>query len=148
MQRFLLTGLCLLICGSANAAWQLGAGIADEIDGRPAGVGTVGWLSHQAHPWEVLAGYIGTREPRVAEQVPNAFFGAVSKRFAGERWFASSGLAYVSVDNEVLSGRFQFLTGAGFAGAHWTLSLRHLSNAGTNGRNRGETFLLLERRLK
>lgn len=122
----------------------MGAGFADEVDSRHAGVGTLAWLSREQHPWEVLGGYIGRRHVPGADSVPNAYFGALSKRIAGRHWFVSSGIAYVSVDNEVLSGRFQFLTGAGYTDRRWSLSLRHLSNAGTNGRNRGETLLLLE----
>ncbi len=144
MQRLLFAALLTVACLPAKAAWQLGAGLADSIDGEHAGVGTLGWLSDERHPWELLGGYIGRRHIAGADSVPNAFFGALSKRIAGKHWFLSSGIAYVSVDNEVLSGRFQFLTGAGYAEERWNLSLRHLSNAGTNGRNRGETFLLLE----
>jgi hypothetical protein len=147
VQRILLAALLALASQPANADWRLGAGLADEIDGEHAGVGSIAWLSDARHPWELLVGYIGRRHVSGADSVPNAFFGALSKRFTARRWFISSGIAYVSVDNDVLSGRFQFLTGAGRAGKRWSLSLRHLSNAGTNGRNRGETFLLLERKL-
>lgn len=143
MQRLLLAALLAVASLPANANWRIGAGLADEVNAAHAGVGTIGWLSRGQHPWELLGGYIGRRhEP--ADSVPNAYFGALSKRIAGQHWFVSSGIAYVSVDNDVLSGRFQFLTGAGYDGERWSVSLRHLSNAGTSGRNRGETFLLLE----
>ncbi len=144
MCRILLIPLLLLLASPLHAGPRLGVGVADEVDGKPAGMATVGWLTSHAHPWEVLGGYIAKRRNVHHADVPDAIFVALSRRLQGERWFASAGIAHVDEDNEVLSGHFQFLTGAGYAGDDWSLSLRHLSNASTAGRNRGETFLLVE----
>jgi hypothetical protein len=72
------------------------------------------------------------------------FWISASKRLTWNKWFVQSGIAYADVDNEVLSNHFQFQTGLGYDFGRFALSLRHLSNANTGGRNRGETFLLLD----
>ena len=58
--------------------------------------------------------------------------------------FAQGGIAYADVDNDVLSNHFQFQTGIGYDFGRVSISLRHLSNANTGGRNRGENLLLLD----
>ena len=131
--------LCLL-APAAHADNELGVGYAQAIDGEPAPVLTLSHTTHHRHAWEFLVGYVGQRR----EQVPDALLLAASKRVAWGPWFISGGVAWVSEDNEVLSGHGQFMTGAGWRGERWTLSVRHLSNADTGGRNRGETFLLLQ----
>ena len=73
-------------------------------------------------------------------------FVAISKRFVLRRWFVSAGIAAIDRDSDVLSGHGQFYTGAGYSTGAWTLSVRHISNGDTGGRNRGETFALLEYR--
>lgn len=77
---------------------------------------------------------------------PVTMFAAVSKRLAWHGWFVSGGIAVIDRDSDILYGHGQFYTGAGYATGAWTLSLRHISNGDTGGRNRGETFALLEYR--
>ena len=127
----------------AQAAWQVGAGPVDEIDGEGSWLGTVAWLTPGEHPWEFIAGYIDGRDAP-AIRTPGVAWISASKRFTWNGWFAQGGIAYADVDNEVLSNHFQFQTGVGYDFGRLSLSLRHLSNANTGGRNRGETFLLLD----
>lgn len=139
--RVISAGLLLLLLGSGacaqDAQWRLGAGVADAIDGRASPVLV---LALRPTPrWEAMAGYIGRRPG-----VPDTTFLAASRRLQRGRWFASAGLAWVSEDNAVLSGHVQAMTGIGLELGRGAVSLRHLSNGGTRGRNRGETFLLLE----
>jgi hypothetical protein len=132
--------LLLMLGGGAcagEARWRVGAGVADEIDGRASPV-----LALAVRPgprWEAMLGYIGRRPG-----VPDALFVAGSRRLQRGPWFASAGLAWVSEDNAVLSGHVQAMTGVGLELRHGAVSLRHLSNGGTGGRNRGETFVLFE----
>ena len=105
---------------------------------------TVSYLTEGKHPWEFMLGHIFRRSSSSAVPTPGVDFVSVSKRLTWRRWFVSGGLAWVSADNEVLSGHGQFHTGAGWRGERWTFSLRHLSNANTEGRNRGETFMLAQ----
>lgn len=136
---------CLLLIvagtGACRAGVRVGIGIADEIDGMTAPAATVSWSSAQRHPWELVGGWVRGRN---GATMPDAFFVGAGRRLSWRRWSVSGGVAWVSVDNDVLSGHGQFLTGVAYDVGRMRLGLRHLSNASTNGRNRGETLLLLE----
>ncbi|GGA31731.1 acyloxyacyl hydrolase [Dyella nitratireducens] len=43
---------------------------------------------------------------------------------------------------EALSSAFEFTTTLGYQGNHWSLGLRHISNAGIHEPNRGETMVV------
>lgn len=143
MIRRQIACLTLLLAGSGAcmAEVRLGLGVADEIDGMTAPAATVAWSSAHRHPWEVMGGYIRGRNGPV---LPDTYFVGLSRRLTWRRWSVSGGVAWASVDNDVLSGHGQFLTGVAYDIGRVRLGLRHLSNASTNGRNRGETLLMLE----
>ena len=145
MKRALWASLfaAVLACGPVQAGVQVGAGLVDEIEGENTVLATVAWLTEDAHPWEFIAGYFDARSVP-AIRTPSTFWISASKRFTWKGWFAQGGIAWADADNEVLSQHWQFQTGAGYDFGRWSLSLRHLSNADTGGRNRGETFLLLD----
>lgn len=124
----------------------IGAGPTAEIDKERTAVATVSWLSPGRHPWELSAGYLGRRDELENAPAPSSVFIAVSKRLTWRRWFVSGGVAANDHDGEVLSGHWQFYTGLGYTVGAWSLSVRHLSNGDTGGRNRGESFALLEHR--
>ncbi|MBA3486058.1 MAG: acyloxyacyl hydrolase [Lysobacter sp.] len=128
----------------AHAGIHVGAGTADEHNGDGATAASIAWRGQQRHPWEVMVGHIGQREDGNAEET---WYLAGSKRFYWRQWFVSGGLAWANVDNDILSGHGQFITGAGRDLGRLSVSLRHLSNASTKGRNRGETLLMLEYRI-
>lgn len=141
----LACSLAVALCWQAPAVAgvQVGAGLVDEIQGEGSVVGTVAWLTGDEHPYEFILGYFGSRsEPGI--RTPGTAWVSVSRRFTWRGWFAQGGIAWADADNEVLSKHFQFQTGAGYDFGRTSLSLRHLSNADTGGRNRGETFLLLD----
>lgn len=140
--------LGVLVAGTAPAAAsiEVAAGIADEIDGRSTRTYSVMWLSADRHPWELGASFIEGRGLDAPPYTSDRGVVSAGRRFTRGRLYALSGLAWVSDDDEVLSGRFQFQTGLGVDIGGWSMSLRHLSNAGTSGRNRGETFLLVSLR--
>ncbi len=137
--------LVAILCGSALAAARaevrVSGGVAKDYDDENAVVLAVAWLSDHAHPWEVMIGHVGERD---RAEIPAAAYLALSKRFYWRQWFVSGGVALVSVDNDTLSGHGQFLTAIGRDFGRVNVSLRHLSNGSTQGRNRGETFLLAE----
>jgi hypothetical protein len=146
MRRLSLLVLAIVLSLAAplaRAGWHVGLGAVDEIDGEGSWMATLAWLTESEHPWEFIAGHLDGRNT-AAIRTPDVIFVSVSKRLTWKRWFTQSGIAYANVDNEVLSKHFQFQTALGYDGGRWTLSLRHLSNANTGGRNRGETFLLLD----
>lgn len=143
--RHLLAALLACAPCAASAGTELAFGVAEDIDEEEAGIATIAWVTSAEHPWEFLLGHIEARDDEDPQLSPTATFVAASKRFTYRGWYSSLGLALAdtSDDNEVLSGPIQFLSAAGYAGERWSLSLRHLSNASIEGRNRGETFLML-----
>lgn len=148
--RWISAVLCLLalsvtLTTSSSAAgneWQVAAGFADEHDGDFAPVATVSYLIDRRFPIEIVGGYIGHRILRSGRTESTWFVGS-DLRWQGRWWFVGGGAAWVNRESELLSSRYQFMTLAGLRGQHWVLTLRHLSNASTGGRNRGETFLTL-----
>lgn len=127
----------------ALAGLHVGAGAANQHHGEGATAASIAWRGQQRHPWELLLGHIGQRESANAGE---SWYLAGSKRLYWRQWFVSGGLAWVNVDNDILSGHGQFITGTGRDFGPMSVSLRHLSNASTKGRNRGETLLMLEYR--
>ena len=140
----LLAGVLALAPRPASAGTEVGLGPADEIDGEGAWVATVSWLGEARHPWEFMLGVIGSRDMTESGPTDDVAFVSVSKRLTWRGWFAQGGVAWADSDNEVLSNNFQFQTAAGYDFGRVSVSLRHLSNANTGGRNRGETFALVQ----
>ncbi len=138
-----VAALLFALPAPSNASVHVGGGPVEEIDGDRSALLTLAWLTEATHPWEFIAGYIDGRDS-VAIPTPGTIFVSASKRLTWKHWFAQTGIAYADVDNEVLSNHFQFQTGVGYDFGCVSVSLRHLSNANTGGRNRGETFLLLD----
>lgn len=120
--------------------WQVAGGFADEHDNDYAPVATLGFLTDHRFPIEIVGGYIGSRTIESGRIDPTWFVGA-DLRWTGRWWFVGGGAAFVSETSEVLSSDYQFMTLAGLRYSDWVLTLRHLSNASTGGRNRGETIL-------
>ena len=138
-----LAVLALLAPVACRAGTELAVGVANQVDDETAvGVASIAWVTDAKHPYEFTLGHIQSREDRVA---PTETFVAASKRFTWRRWYGSSGIALAdtSKDNRTLSGPLQFLTAVGWSADGWSVSLRHLSNAGIEGRNHGETFLMV-----
>lgn len=131
------------LSGSAHAEFELGGGVAADIDGENTAVATFAYLTEQRHPWEFLVGYFDQRKDDGMVTVEDTFWGGISKRFTWHGLYASFGVAYAQEDNEVLSDHLQFQSAAGYRLDRFSVSIRHLSNGSTGGRNRGETFLLL-----
>lgn len=141
--RRLLALLALMSATPALARTEAGLGFFDEVEGERSFGGVLSFLTDGPHPWEVAVGYIVERPDIESDE--DVLWVAGSRRVMFGRWFGSAGVALATADddNEILSGTFQFYTGLGWQGEKWTFSLRHLSNAGIDGRNRGETFLVV-----
>lgn len=143
----LLTLAFALHPAAATAGVEVGAAYVDEIQGESTHALTLGYLTQGAHPWEFMAGHIASRRRASPVYSPDVSFLAISKRLTWRGWFVQGGIAWTDSDTEVLSRRWQFMTGGGYRfNERWALSLRHLSNANTGGRNRGENLLMLQYR--
>lgn len=140
----LSASLLLLAPGTAVAGVHLGVSYVDEIEGESSEAVTLSYLTEARHPWEFMAGHIRARDRSGPVATPSVNFLSASKRYTWRGWFAQGGIAWTDSDTEVLSNNWQFMTGVGYGWQRWTLSLRHLSNANTGGRNRGENLLILQ----
>lgn len=128
---------------AAAAGVHVGIGPVDEVEGVSSKALTLSWEADATHPWEFMGGVIDARD-KSAMRTPRVYFASLSKRFTWKGWFAQGGIAATNVDTEVLSKHWQFMTGIGYRHKNFTASLRHLSNANTGGRNRGENLLLFQ----
>ena len=141
--------LCLVVpallfaSAGARAGFHAGVAMADEIDGVASHALTLSWETPTRHPWEFMLGYIAARNAAAA-RTPDVYFGSVSKRFIWRGWFVQGGIVATNSETEALSKHWQFQTGIGYRYQRLTFSLRHLSNANTGGRNRGENLLLVQ----
>lgn len=141
--------LLALLCPRPAPAWhaELGLGPVDEIDGVESRSLALFVLSDHRHPWELSLGLIAERRSR-AIITPDTHFLAIGRRFhLGRGFFLTSAIALIDRQSEVLSSRHQFMSGIGWSGKRLSVAIRHLSNADTGGRNRGENVLWLGYRL-
>lgn len=125
---------------------ELALGLADEVGGQQslAGTASLHLLEDRPISLELLTGHIDDRPRRVNEiGNPDEYFVGFTLRRQFGPWFFGGGGAWVPDRSlsEVLSSNGQFMQVAGYRRGAFSLSLRHLSNASTGGRNRGETFL-------
>ena len=144
--RFVLALLLAASPLAVHAGGELALGVANAIeDEGTTGVATLAWVTDAAHPYEFQVGHIESRADDGGRIAPTATFFAASKRLTWRRWYVSSGLALADTapGNRVLSGPVQFLSALGWRSERWSISLRHLSNAGSEGRNHGETYLMV-----
>ncbi|HVF34991.1 MAG TPA: acyloxyacyl hydrolase [Candidatus Saccharimonadia bacterium] len=135
--------LALLEPIECAARTELAVGIVNKIeDEASVGTASIAWVTDAKHPYEFTLGQIRPREDDIA---PAETYIAASKRLTWRRWYTSSGIALADTpkDNRTLSGPLQFLTTIGWSAESWSISLRHLSNAGIEGRNHGETYLMV-----
>lgn len=138
--------LAAVLAPPVHAGFQFGVAHVDEVDGVSSHGYTLAWLTDARHPWEFSLGHIAGRRSGSGPRTPSVNYLAVSRQLTWRSWFASGGIAYTTSNTEVLSEHWQFMTGLGWRGERVALSLRHLSNANTGGRNRGENLLILEYR--
>lgn len=146
MVRTIVVLACALVGFSlstvSHAGFHFGGGPVDEIDGQRSFVVGVSWETDQTHPWEIIVGHIDGRAPDPTS-TKDVYFVAASKRFTWRGFFVQGGVAMTNSNTEVLSEHWQFQTGLGYRYKRFTASIRHLSNANTGGRNRGENYLFL-----
>jgi hypothetical protein len=91
-------------------------------------------------------GWIDSRSSHTDDLDHEVFVAGAGVRMlaANHHWFASEQLAATSTRTDALSSRFEFMTSIGWQQDHFTVLLRHISNAHIlgGGKNLGETMLL------
>lgn len=116
---------------------------------HPIGNGSLDWSP------DLTAGWIDRRHVTryrgaAFEAGPTVALLAAGARFhygAADAWyrplFVSFQLAGINHTTQALSSHYQFVSSFGWQGEHFSLQLRHISNGGLNGPNRGETMALV-----
>jgi len=151
MRLLFLFGWILIACAhSADTLAMngtLSVGVADEHDRESAKVIDLSlrWPTsgrfNLIDEHEVLAGWVESRPlPRLDDHTVFAGYGFRSN-FG--RWFTGGGIVVVDRTTEALSSWYQFVSTGGVHLGRASLTLRHVSNSGFKGRNRGETYLTL-----
>ncbi|MGN2243497.1 acyloxyacyl hydrolase [Frateuria sp. GZRR33] len=104
---------------------------------------------------DVSAGWIDSRDVRRYRDAEFDTRSSVSLLAAGARFhygapdawyrplFFSFQLAGINHTTQALSSHYQFVSTLGWQGRHLSFHLRHVSNGGLNGPNRGETMALV-----
>ncbi|MGN2247278.1 acyloxyacyl hydrolase [Frateuria sp. GZRR35] len=104
---------------------------------------------------DVSAGWIDGRDVRRYRTAPFDTHRSVALLAAGARFhygapdawyrplFFSFQLAGINHTTQALSSHYQFVSTLGWQGEHLSFQLRHVSNGGLNGPNRGETMALV-----
>ncbi len=125
----------------------LGVGIADEHDRKSAKVVDLSlrWPTSGRFKLidehEVLVGWVESRP--LARLDEHTVFAGYGFRSNFGRWFTGGGIVAVDHTSEALSSWYQFVSTGGVHLGRASLTLRHVSNSGFKGRNRGETYLTL-----
>lgn len=144
--RFCCAAAVLALAGSSQAQhFELGGGLTDEIEGKASHTFTAAWFIRDGDwPVELLVGHIAGRDDPDQFQSPDVNFAAVSLRRQWSHWFLGFGVALIDGQSEVLSSAHQFVSTGGYRlNDRFSVALRHLSNANTRGRNRGENLLTI-----
>ena len=124
-----------------------GVGLADEHDGESAHVVDLSlrWPSSGRFKLidehELLAGWIESRPLHQLNE--HTLFAGYGFRSNFGRWFTGGGIALVDHTSEALSSWYQFVSTGGVHLGRASLTLRHISNSGFKGKNRGETYITL-----
>ncbi len=138
--------LLALIPAPARAAYEIAGGYVEELDDEGTYTAHATWLSSHRYPWEVTAGYIAARDDATPRISPHTLYVSLARRFVHRTGFYFAGgiaLTNTDGDDEALSGTFQFVNGVGWQGERIVITFRHISNASTGGRNRGENLLTI-----
>jgi hypothetical protein len=123
-----------------------------EATFAPHAIGSSGRLDWSP---DVSAGWIDSRDVRRYRNVEFDTHHSIALLAAGARFhygapdawyrplFFSFQLAGTNHTTQALSSHYQFVSTLGWQGEHLSFQLRHVSNGGLNGPNRGETMALV-----
>lgn len=123
-----------------------------EATFAPRAIGSSGRLDWSP---DISAGWIDSRDVRRYRNAEFDTSDSVALLAAGARFhygapgvwyrplFFSFQLAGINQTTQALSSHYQFVSTLGWQGEHLSFQLRHISNGGLNGPNRGETMALV-----
>jgi hypothetical protein len=114
-------------------------------------------LGHTRFTWspDVSLGWIDGRDVARYDGSPYTTRSTVALAAGGVRFhrgdagdwyqplFFSAQLAAINHTTQALTSHYQFVSTVGWQAKHFSVAIRHISNGGLNGPNRGETMVLL-----
>jgi hypothetical protein len=116
---------------------------------HPIGTGSLDWSPDLSVGW-IDGRHIDRYASAAFPAGPAVTLLAAGARFhygAPDAWyrplFVSLQLAGINHTTQSLSSHYQFVSSFGWQGEHVSLQIRHISNGGLNGPNRGETMALV-----
>jgi len=129
--------------------FEFGMGVGSDLhSGDSAGL----WLGASLNPRRffglAVQPHLGLlaldqREQRNGRARGDTLLVLVENRILWRNFYFSSGFAMRDHDTDALSTRFNFVNGVGWSLDAFGLAVRHISNAGTGGLNRGENTLMV-----
>ena len=138
-----------LLSAPAFAGWEVGGGYADEVFSESSVTAHVAyaWPAFERYEQAVTLGFIADRSTRTRDISPDVLVLLHTLRIPWRSFYFGLGAGLVSDKSDVLSSTFQFTQAIGWRfSPNWQLEVRHISNAGIEGRNIGENLLTLSYR--
>lgn len=134
----------LLWASVAQADWEVGAGLGDEIFGESPVTAQVSYVFGERFEHVLGIGAITERQAGPREVSPDTVFLSYVTRIPIKRFYLGLGVVVVSDTSEVISSTGAFTQTLGWRITdRWLLEARHISNAGLEGRNIGENLFTL-----
>jgi hypothetical protein len=137
-----------------HGKFELGAGHNSDLHGNSAGLVWFAWPVKA--PIEKLLDFdvdaqfyfvhLDGRDQRNGDPRGKTFGLGHEMIIMRKPFYLSSGFFLRDRDSDTLSTRWNFASGIGLRWDDYTVGIRHFSNAGTGGKNRGENLLFLSRR--
>jgi hypothetical protein len=134
----------------AQAAWEVGAGYADEVLSETSSTAHVAYVQTGGRFEHVYTlAYIPRRDSTERGSIsPGTAVLLYTTRFPWRQFYFGSGFGLASKkDSVALSSYYQFTQALGWKiNPNWIFEIRHISNAGFEGRNIGENLITLSYR--
>lgn len=140
-----------LLSTPAVAGWEVGGGYVDEVFGESSATAHVAysWPAFERFEQAVTLGFIADRSTSTRDISPDTVILLHTLRLPWRSFYFGMGFGLVSDKSEVLSSTYQFTQAIGWRmSRNWQLEVRHISNAGFEGRNIGENLLTLSYRFE
>lgn len=142
-QLWALVALMLLfLAANADAGWEMGAGIGDEIFGETPATAQLSYRFAGRFEQVVSLGAISKRQHGRRKISDDTAFASYVVRIPIKRFYLGLGLLASSEKNAVISSTVSYTQTLGWRiSERWVLEVRHISNLGREGRNIGDNLL-------
>lgn len=145
----LLLSLLVFVGSPALAGWEVGGGYADEVLGESSSTAHVAYVHSGRFEHVYTLAYIPGRDsPDRGDISPDTAVLLYTTRFPWRQFYFGMGFGLASdKDSVALSSYYQFTQAIGWKiTPNWIFEVRHISNAGFEGRNIGENLITLSYR--